>query len=562
MITTLDTDLNIIQGLDDEPNDVTGITSDQLKIKFDQASNSIKDYINNVLIPDLIAANIPISEITDLNSLFIQDAIAELKGISDDNKEYLLQICNDNKQYLADQLQGVVLGQLPDGSLTDIKLSNADGQIKDNFAKHIVDMTKHLPTGAITGQVLQKQEVGYGFVDLPPSKDADNGRYQSDFSLDSVILNMTKITNGIVDLDYAIGSTATRVQDTASSSYPGKSGLKVHINAGYNPIGIKFVLSSLAVGCTKAYVLNSSKSVLLTIDITGKTSSDIINIVYNFLSNTDYYIAVDGNGSSFMIGNATVTYPYTSTEINITGGLNNDNDTTTTGCCVYSVATIYSTKTGTVVKTISPSDIKKWGNVKWVQTTVASGSTIVCNVYKSDGTTLLLSNITSIADLSSIDFVVNPIINVKWTLTRLLVTDTSPTISNVSVTWEGELPPNDYNIGNGVIYSDATSTACTSGTYIKAKELQLLRGGDLRICFSLTGGTPSTIYAQIYRNGIPIGIERLNPTYIVAFSEDIKGWKANDLLQIYIKRLDSTFSVSFSLFLVKAANIDTPLKLL
>ena len=50
----LNGDLNIIQKLDDEPNDVGGLTSAQLKAKFDEAGNAIKDYINNDLIPAII----------------------------------------------------------------------------------------------------------------------------------------------------------------------------------------------------------------------------------------------------------------------------------------------------------------------------------------------------------------------------------------------------------------------------------------------------------------------------------------------------------------------------
>lgn len=53
----LNGDLNIIQKLDDEPNDVGGLTSAQLKAKFDEAGNAIKDYINNDLIPAILAAD-------------------------------------------------------------------------------------------------------------------------------------------------------------------------------------------------------------------------------------------------------------------------------------------------------------------------------------------------------------------------------------------------------------------------------------------------------------------------------------------------------------------------
>lgn len=46
-------DLDIIQKLDDEPNDVGGLTAAELKAKFDEAGNTIKKYINNTLLPGI-----------------------------------------------------------------------------------------------------------------------------------------------------------------------------------------------------------------------------------------------------------------------------------------------------------------------------------------------------------------------------------------------------------------------------------------------------------------------------------------------------------------------------
>lgn len=56
-IQLLDGDLNIIQKLDDEPNDVGGLTSAELKAKFDESGNIIKKYINETLIPAVLANN-------------------------------------------------------------------------------------------------------------------------------------------------------------------------------------------------------------------------------------------------------------------------------------------------------------------------------------------------------------------------------------------------------------------------------------------------------------------------------------------------------------------------
>ncbi len=47
----LDDDLYVIQKLDDQPNDVGGLTAEELKLKFDEGPNRIKTYINETLIP-------------------------------------------------------------------------------------------------------------------------------------------------------------------------------------------------------------------------------------------------------------------------------------------------------------------------------------------------------------------------------------------------------------------------------------------------------------------------------------------------------------------------------
>lgn len=50
-IDLFDEDVDIIQKLDDEPNDTGGLTAAELKERFDRAGNLIKDYLNNTLLP-------------------------------------------------------------------------------------------------------------------------------------------------------------------------------------------------------------------------------------------------------------------------------------------------------------------------------------------------------------------------------------------------------------------------------------------------------------------------------------------------------------------------------
>lgn len=55
-ITPLGGSFSIIQQLDDQPNDVGGLTAQELKAKFDQAGLTIQAYINETLIPEVLGA--------------------------------------------------------------------------------------------------------------------------------------------------------------------------------------------------------------------------------------------------------------------------------------------------------------------------------------------------------------------------------------------------------------------------------------------------------------------------------------------------------------------------
>ena len=52
-LTTFDKDMNIIAALDDEPNDVGGLSAAELKAKFDEGGVSLKNYINNTLLTEI-----------------------------------------------------------------------------------------------------------------------------------------------------------------------------------------------------------------------------------------------------------------------------------------------------------------------------------------------------------------------------------------------------------------------------------------------------------------------------------------------------------------------------
>jgi len=56
-LTPFSADVDVIQKLDDEPNDVGGLTAQELKEEFDKNGNAIKTFINGTLIPEVIGAD-------------------------------------------------------------------------------------------------------------------------------------------------------------------------------------------------------------------------------------------------------------------------------------------------------------------------------------------------------------------------------------------------------------------------------------------------------------------------------------------------------------------------
>ena len=106
-LTRLTDDLDIISVLDNEPNDVGGLSADAFKAEFDKAGNIIKKYINEVLLAELASAigaeNIGIAKVDGLTGIgTVQAALAKIE------------------KQMADMTQGAVA----DASISTEKLSD------------------------------------------------------------------------------------------------------------------------------------------------------------------------------------------------------------------------------------------------------------------------------------------------------------------------------------------------------------------------------------------------------------------------------------------------------
>lgn len=94
----------------------------------------------------------------------------------------------------------------------------------------------------------------------------------------------------------------------------------------------------------------------------------------------------------------------------------------------------------------------------------------------------------------------------------------------------------EFEAGDVMIYSDtAESVSPLSSTLTKLKEALTGNGGTLRIKFDMAaGGSGHSAGGRIYRNGEAVGTLRgTSSTSFVTYSEDISGWSAGDLIQIY-----------------------------
>lgn len=97
---------------------------------------------------------------------------------------------------------------------------------------------------------------------------------------------------------------------------------------------------------------------------------------------------------------------------------------------------------------------------------------------------------------------------------------------------------------NTPVQTAATARAIDSATNsaAKSKEIAITFPGVYRIKFGLTaptgGGAAAYSVGQIYRNGVAVGTLRTTApgaaTTKHEFTEDIGGWEANDLCQLYV----------------------------
>jgi len=122
-ITKITKDMAIIAVLADLPNATDDLTPAQLKAKFDEGGSALKTYINDTLIPALESIVDGSSGADRIGATAMSTSPSTVQGIL---------------EWLKTQIDNTVLGDIPDGSLTDVKLSDGVAGIKTRFSVHQV----------------------------------------------------------------------------------------------------------------------------------------------------------------------------------------------------------------------------------------------------------------------------------------------------------------------------------------------------------------------------------------------------------------------------------------
>lgn len=188
-LPTCNEDMNIISKLDDEPNDVGGLSATSLKAKFDLAGNLLKKALNDLVAAlgeNAAAKNIGFTPTTAVNKDNVQDAIENVQsqiaavsqaGIADgavtaakiaDGAVGTAAIADDaitagKLAMSAVDTDAIKWGavdtyRLKDGAVTEAKLSN--GVVTKSKIGYYAVEERHIKNYAVTGDKIASHTIG------------------------------------------------------------------------------------------------------------------------------------------------------------------------------------------------------------------------------------------------------------------------------------------------------------------------------------------------------------------------------------------------------------------
>ena len=223
-LPTCNEDMNIISKLDDEPNDVGGLSAAYLKAKFDLAGNLLKKAINDLVAAlgnNAAAKNIGFAPTTAVNKTNVQDAIENVQS----------QIADVSQSGIADA--SVTAAKIADGAVGTAALADAAvtyDKIKDKAVGSAKLADNAVSANKIASNAVQERQIfdgsvtegkiGYGAVTA--NKISDGAVTQSKLAAESVSsakLAPNAVTNEkIGDKALAETLTVTASSDVAESA--------------------------------------------------------------------------------------------------------------------------------------------------------------------------------------------------------------------------------------------------------------------------------------------------------------------------------------------------------
>ena len=167
-LPTCNEDMNIISKLDDEPNDVGGLSAASLQAKFDLAGNLLKKALNDLVAAlgnNAAAKNIGFAPTTAVNKTNVQDAIENVQSQIADVSQSGIADASVTAAKIADGAVGTAA--LADAAVTYDKIKDkavGSAKLADNgvSAKKIASnavQERHIFDGSVT-----EGKIGYGAV--------------------------------------------------------------------------------------------------------------------------------------------------------------------------------------------------------------------------------------------------------------------------------------------------------------------------------------------------------------------------------------------------------------
>lgn len=130
--------------------------------------------------------------------------------------------------------------------------------------------------------------------------------------------------------------------------------------------------------------------------------------------------------------------------------------------------------------------------------------------------------------------------SINWTAGDLVYMSATGVWNHASASTFGPV----YTSGSYLVGQNLELSSTGAGSYVKVLEMRLPYGGTLSTTIGVagSGSVGATAFARIYRNGVAVGTERSvgdSGNSWADFSEDISGWTAGDLIQVYAKINDN-----------------------